>query len=77
MKTSNGTIKNSAKRLLKLDMVYFAIVKKIPQLVESKGLWEQEVLIAFHFKIPSLFNQINWENYISDFQKKKQFILES
>ena len=43
----------------------FRYCQKIPQLVESKGLWDQEFLIAFHFKISSLFNK-KWENYISD-----------
>ena len=34
--------------------------KEIPQLLESKGLWEKEFLIAFHIL----------ENRISHFEKK-------
>ena len=49
--------------------------QKIPQLVELNGLWEQEFLIAFHFKISSWFNK-KWEIIFQIF-KKKQFILES
>ena len=42
-------------------MAYFAIIKqKITPLAESKGLWQQEFLIVFHFKISSLFNQKIW-----------------
>ena len=52
-------------------MPFSLLSKQIPQLIESNGLWEQEFLIAFHFKISSLFSQKNWETHISDFQKKK------
>ena len=52
-----------------------SLLSKKSQLVESKGLWEQEFLIAFHFKVYSLFNK-KWKNYISDFQQNK-FILKS
>ena len=48
----------------------FRYCQKIPQLVESKGLWDQEFLIAFHFKISSLFNK-KWDIKMLYFRFKK------
>ena len=51
----------------------FRYCQKIPQLVESKGLWDQEFLIAFHFKISSLFNK-KWDIKNVIMQIKKSFL---
>ena len=55
----------------------FRYCQKIPELVKSKGLWDQEFLIAFHFRIASLFNKKRDIKMLYFRFIKKQFILES